>query len=75
MADGKTEVHFSLSAKESDWLNELAWRNRLSKAEVLRLLIQQAAKRAGLPDPDKPSGNTTTDDDSDRADQHGGQTS
>jgi hypothetical protein len=76
MADGKTGVHLSLSAKESDWLSELAWRNRLSKAAVLRLLIRQAAKVSGLLDPGElPAANASNGDDSDRADQPGGPTS
>jgi hypothetical protein len=44
---------FVIPDKEKAWLRELAWRNRMSEAEVIRLLIRDAAKRAGLPDPDK----------------------
>lgn len=75
MPDGKTEVHFTLSAKERAWLKELAWQSRMSEAGVLRELVRYAAKRAGLPDPDKPSAIADPGDGADRADQLGGQTS
>lgn len=44
---------FVIPAKEKAWLREMAWRNRMSEAEVIRLLIRDAAHRAGLPNPDK----------------------
>jgi len=33
------------------WLEELAVRSEISQAEVIRLLIADAAKRVGLPKP------------------------
>jgi len=41
--------NLKLSDQEAAWLAELAWQNRLSGSEVLRLLIHDAAKRVGLP--------------------------
>jgi hypothetical protein len=40
--------------REKFWLEQLAASARKSEAEIVRLLIQIAAQRAGLPDPDKP---------------------
>jgi len=43
---------FSIPDRELYWLEELAVRSKISQAEVIRLLIGDAARRVGLPKPE-----------------------
>jgi len=64
---GVTRFTISLSRADEFLLLELAWQNRMTKAEVMRLLIREAAKRVGLTTPDDlPAVNASDGDSSDR---------
>lgn len=47
-----TRSVFTIPDKEKALLRELSRQSKLSEAELVRLMIRHAAKKAGLPDPD-----------------------